>query len=291
MEKQKSNSSLKAVIIILSILLVGSLAWMYKMSTDSEKTEKTLLTEKEQLIEDLKAQKASYDTAIAENTGLKGDLEAERAKIVELLSEVEKSKGDAKSLQKYKNLYIKLKRDHDQLIADNNRLKEENGTLTTQRDSTRGALDESKRFNDTLSVQNEKLSKTVEKAQKLSIVNLHTQPYKERSSGKLIQTDKARRVDVIRISFTIASNEVAPAGDKSYYVQVIDPKNNVAGEKKTEAFDGYSLTYSFITTAAYQGKTLDVNETIKGQDFEKGLYHVNVFDKGTLVANTTFTLK
>lgn len=291
MEKQKSNSSLKAVIIILSILLVGSLAWMYKMSTDSEKTEKTLLTEKEQLIEDLKAQKASYDTAIAENTGLKGDLEAERAKIVELLAEVEKSKGDAKSLQKYKNLYIKLKRDHDQLIAENNKLKEENGTLTTQRDSTRGALDESKRFNDTLSVQNEKLSKTVEKAQKLSIVNLHTQPYKERSSGKLIQTDKARRVDVIRISFTIASNEVAPTGDKSYYVQVIDPKNNVAGEKKTEAFDGYSLTYSFITTAAYQGKTLDVNETIKGEDFAKGLYTVNVFDKGTLVANTTFTLK
>ncbi|WP_116788205.1 hypothetical protein [Flavobacterium psychrotrophum] len=291
MEKQKSNSSLKAVIIILSILLVGSLAWMYKMSTDSEKTEKTLLTEKDQLIEDLKAQKASYDAAIADNTGLKGDLEAERAKIVELLAEVEKSKGDAKSLQKYKNLYIKLKRDHDQLIADNNKLKEENGVLTTQRDSTRGALDESKRFNDTLSVQNEKLSKTVEKAQKLSIVNLHTQPYKERSSGKLIQTDKARRVDVIKISFTIASNEVAPTGDKSYYVQVIDPKNNVAGEKKTEAFDGYSLTYSFITTASYQGKTLDVNETIKGQDFEKGLYTVNVFDKGTLVANTTFTLK
>lgn len=291
MEKQKSNSSLKAVIIILSILLVGSLTWMYKMSTDSEKTEKTLLTEKEQLIEDLKAQKASYDAAIADNTGLKGDLEAERAKIVELLAEVEKSKGDAKSLQKYKNLYVKLKRDHDQLIADNNKLKEENGVLTTQRDSTRGALDESKRFNDTLSVQNEKLSKTVEKAQKLSIVNLHTQPYKERSSGKLIQTDKARRVDVIKISFTIASNEVAPTGDKSYYVQVIDPKNNVAGEKKTEAFDGYSLTYSFITTASYQGKTLDVNETIKGQDFEKGLYTVNVFDKGTLVANTTFTLK
>jgi len=291
MEKQKSNSSLKAVIIILSILLVGSLAWMYKMSTDSEKTEKTLLTEKEQLIEDLKAQKASYDAAIAENTGLKGDLEAERAKIVELLGEVEKSKGDAASMAKYKGLYVKLKREHDALIAENNKLKEENGMLTTQRDSTRGALDESKRYNDTLTVQNDNLSKTVEKAQKLSIVNLRTQPYKERSSGKLVQTDKARKVDVIRISFTIASNEVAPTGDKMYYVQVIDPKNNVAGEKKTESFDGYSLTYSFITTAAYQGKTLDVNETIKGQDFPKGLYQVNVFDKGTLVSNTSFTLK
>lgn len=291
MEKQKSNSNLKAVIIILSILLVGSLAWMYRMSTNSEKTEKTLLTEKEQLIEDLKAQKASYDAAIAENTGLKGDLEAERAKIVELLGEVEKSKGDAASMAKYKTLYVKLKREHDALIAENNKLKEENGILTVQRDSTRGALDESKRYNDTLTSQNDNLSKTVEKAQKLSIVNLHTQPYKERSSGKLVQTDKARRVDVIRISFTIASNEVAPTGDKTYYVQVIDPKNNVAGEKKTEAFDGYSLTYSFITTAAYQGKTLDVSEKIKGEDFAKGLYQVNVFDKGTLVANTSFTLK
>ena len=152
-------------------------------------------------------------------------------------------------------------------------------------------MDESRRFNDTLVNQNENLSKTVEKASKLQILNLHIQPYKERSSGKLVQTDKAKRVDVVRVTFTIAANEVAQAGNKTYYVQVIDPKNNVIGEKATEVFGDYTLTYSFITNAIYENKTTVVNETISGKDFAKGLYHVNVFDKGQLVGNTTFNLR
>jgi len=291
MENQKSNSSLKAIIVVLAILLVGSLAYMYKMSTDSETTEKTLLSEKDQLVRDLEEKKASYDAAIADNSALKGDLEAERAKIEELLAEVKKSKGDAASLARYKNQYIKLKREYDELIAQNNSLKEQNASLTTQRDSTATALGESKRYNDTLVGQNEKLSKTVEKAAKLQLLNLHIQPYKERSSGKLIQTDKASRVDVVKVSFTIAANEVAAAGNKTYYVQVIDPKNNVIGDKATEAFGDQSLTYSFITNAIYDNKTMEVKETISGKDFAKGLYSVNVFDKGQLVGSTTFNLR
>ena len=294
MENQKSNSSLKAIIVVLSILLVGSLAFMYKMSTDKDEVQSELdktITTKGELEAELKDKIASYDAAIAENTGLKGELEAERAKIVDLLAQVEKSKGDAASLNKFKNDYRRLKRDYDELMAQNNKLKEENANLTTQRDSTRTALDDSKRYNDTLVNQNDNLSKTVEKAQKLQIINVHTQPYKERSSGKLIQTDKASRVDKVRITFTIAANEVAPAGTRAYYVQIIDPKNNVIGDKANETFGDYNLTYSFITNAAFENKTITVNELISGKDFAKGLYHVNIFDKGQLVANTTFTLK
>lgn len=291
MENQKSNSSLKAIIVVLSILLVGSLAYMYKMSTDSETTEKTLMSEKEKLINDLEATKASYDAAIADNSTLKGDLETERAKIEELLAEVKKSKGDAASLARYKNDYFKLKREQEQLLAENKQLKEQNMTLTTQRDSTVNVLGEARRYNDTLVNQNEKLSKTVAKAAKLTILNLKTQSFKERSSGKLVETEKARRVDVLKISFTIAGNEVAQSGNKTYYVQIIDSKNNVIGEKATEAFGDQSLTYSFITNAIYENKTMNVSETVSGKDFAKGLYHVNVFDKGQLVADTTFTLK
>jgi len=291
MESQKSNSSLKAIIVVLAILLVGSLTYMYKMSTDSEKIEKGYLSEKDKLVNDLEAAKESYDAAIAENSGLKGDLETERAKIVELLEKVKKADGTSASLRHYKTDYIKLKREHDELIAQVKKLKEENGNLTTQRDSSRTALDESKRYIDTLATKNDNLSKTVEKAQKLSLVNLKAQSFKERSSGKLVETEKARRVDVIKISFTIAANEVAQAGDKQYYVQVIDPKNNVIGEKKTISFGDSSLTYSFITNAVYENKNMEISQTVKGEDFAKGLYTVNVFDKGVLVANSTFTLK
>ncbi len=291
MEQQKSNSSLKAIIIILSILLVGSLTYMYKMSTDNEQTEKTLMSDKEALLNDLNAAKASYDAAIAENSGLKTELEAERAKIEQLIAEVQKSKGDIASLRRYKDDYRRLKRDMDNLMAENKKLKGENASLTAERDSTRNALDESRRYNDTLVNQNTDLAKTVEKASKLTILNLRTESFKERSSGKLVATDKASRVDKLKISFTIAANEVAKSGSRMYYVQIIDSKNNVLGEKKTEVFGDYTLTYSFTTNVAYQNKTTEVSEMLPGKDFAKGTYFVNVFDKDQLVANSSFTLR
>lgn len=291
MENQRNNSSLKAIIIVLSILLLGSLGYMYKMSTDNKKNEVKLTTEKDTLLAELNAAKESYDTAIAENSGLKGELEAERAKIEQLIAEVEKSKGDVATLSRFRTDYNRLKRDMDRLMAENNRLKGENANLTTQRDSTMTALGESKTYNDTLVNQNDKLTKTVEKAQKLTILNLKTESFKERSSGKLVSTDKASRVDKLKISFTIAANEVAKAGNRMYYVQIIDSKNNVLGEKKTEVFGDYTLTYSFTTNANFQNKTVDISETLAGKDFAKGAYFVNVFDKDVLVANSSFNLR
>ncbi|WP_417369670.1 hypothetical protein [Flavobacterium beibuense] len=288
MEQQKSNSSLKAIIVILSILLVGSLAYMYKMSTDNEATEKQYISEKDQLLSDLESAKASYDAAIADNSGLKSELEAERAKIEELIAQVKKAEGDVASLQKYKNSYFKLKNEMDNLLAENEELKKQNELLTVERDSTAVALNETRQYNDTLVAQNMKIT---EKASKLSIVNLTAEAFKERSSGKLVATDKARRVDKLKISFTIAANEVAQTGNRMFYVQVIDSKNNVLGEKQTETFGDYTLTYSFVTNAIYENKTVTVTEILSGSDFEKGLYHVNLFDKDKLVANDTFTLR
>jgi hypothetical protein len=46
---------------------------------------------------------------------------------------------------------------------------------------------------------------------------MKTSAYKVRNSGKQIETDKARRADVLKISFTIAENQIAKSGDKVYY--------------------------------------------------------------------------
>ncbi|RYJ42527.1 hypothetical protein NU09_2313 [Flavobacterium beibuense] len=264
---------------------------MYKMSTDNEATEKQYISEKDGLIADLEAEKARYENVVAENADIKAQIETAKANIDDLIAQLKKSKGDNASLQKYKNDYFRLKREMDNLIAENKRLTEENQSLTMERDSTIVVLDDTRKYNDTLVSQNEKLSKTVEKASKLSIVNLKAEAFKERSSGKLVATDKARRVDKLKITFTIAANEVAQTGNRMFYVQVIDSKNNVLGEKQTETFGDYTLTYSFITNAIYENKSIIVSEILSGDNFEKGLYHVNLFDKDQLVANATFTLK
>jgi uncharacterized membrane protein len=291
MENQNSNSKLKAIIVILAILLAGSLAYMYKMSSDAKTTQTTLVSDKEAVMKDLQALKATYDTAIAENNSMSDELIAEREKVVKLMAQLQKSKGDAAALSKYRNQARELEGKMKTLMVEVDSLKKENAGLVVERDSTVKVLGEQKKFNDTLVVQNKNLAETVEKGSQLTVMNLRTQAIKERKSGKQIDTDKASRADKLKICFSIAENKIAKSGDKKYYIQVIDAKNNVLGEKQTETFGANTLTYSFTTTVSYENKSVDVCEFLAGKDFEKGTYFVNIFDKGELVSKTSFNLR
>lgn len=292
MENPKNNnSSLKAVIAVLAVLLIGSLVYIFKLSSDTEvvKTElTTTMTEKESVMKDLQELKATYDAAIAENTSMSDELIQERDKVVALMDDLNKSKGD---VSKYRSQVQAMQSKMKTLVAENDELKKQNGVLTTQRDSTIVVLGESKKYNEVLVGQNEELAKTVEKGSKLSVLNTKTSAYKLKSSGKQIETDKASRADVLKVSFTIAENQIAKSGDKTYYVQVIDAKNNVLGEKKTESFGENTLTYSFKTTVKYENKTVLVSEDLPGKDFAKGTYFINVFDNDELVSKTSFSLR
>jgi cell division protein FtsB len=292
MENPKNNnSSLKAVIAVLAVLLIGSLVYIFKLSSDTDvvKTElTTTLTEKESVMKDLQELKATYDAAIAENTSMSDELIQERDKVVALMDDLNKTKGD---VSKYRNQVVGMQTKMKTLVAENDELKKQNGVLTVQRDSTIVVLGESKKFNEVLVGQNEELAKTVEKGAKLSILNTKTAAYKLKSSGKQVETDKASRADVLKVSFTIAENQIAKSGDKTYYIQVIDAKNNVLGDKKTETFGDNTLTYSFKTTVQYENKTVNVSEDLPGKDFAKGTYFINVFDNDELVSKTSFSLR
>jgi myosin heavy subunit len=294
MENQKSNSSLKAIILILALLLLGSLFYIFKLTTDTQNLETKVTavsTEKDNVIKDLQELKATYDAAIAENTSMSDELIAEREKVVQLMAQLEKAKGDAGALKKYKDQYKALETKMKALMMEVETLKGENQKLAKNLDSTAVVLQDSKNYNQVLVGQNEQLSKTVEKASKLSVLNLKTAAYKQKNSGKQIETDKASRADILKINFTIAENAVAKSGDKNYYVQIIDSKSNVLGDKETVSFGSQSLTYSFIAKVKYENKTVDVSQDLPGKSFEKGTYFVNIFDKGELVSKSSFTLR
>lgn len=293
-QQKNSSSSLKAIIAVLAVLLIGSLVYIFKTTSDAKAMQTELtktVTEKESVVKNLQDLKTTYDAAIAENTSMSDELIKERDKVVKLIEEVKKSKGDVASLSKYKTQFVKLQSDMKVLMTENEGLKKQNTTLTTQRDSTVTVLGQSKKYNEVLVGQNEELSKTVEKGSKLTVLNMKTAAYKVRSSGKQIETERAGRANMLKISFTIAENQIAKSGDKVYYVQVIDSKNNVLGDKKTETFGDKSLTYSFVSNVKYENKTVEVSEDLPGKNFEKGTYYVNVFDKDEIVSKTSFTLK
>ena len=84
------------------------------------------------------------------------------------------------------------------------------------------------------------------------------------------------------------------AGDQELYVQVIDPNNNTLGLNEQITFDEKILNYSIISKFNYENDNLNICEFVasKGDDnFEKGRYVVNVFNKKDLVSTSEFTLQ
>lgn len=294
MENSKQNSNSKIAIIILSLLLIASIFYNFKLSNDTQTLTNVVAetkTEKDKVLQSLDNLKATYDTAIADKSAMSDELIVERDKVILLIADLKKSKNNAAALQGFKNRYFALESKMKDLIAENDNLKSQNGTLTIQRDSVQVANTVAVKANESLSAQNGELSKTIVKAQKLSVLNLKTVALKQKSSGKQIGTEKASRADILKISFTIAENTVATPGDKTYNVQVIDANNNVLGEKKIENYGEKSLTYSFTKTVNYDNKTVDIVEDLPVKDITGGTYYVNVFDKGELVSKTSFVLK
>lgn len=288
--KQPSNQ--KIIIGILALLLVGLAIFSGALYSEKNENEQILTKEKQQVLADLNALTLQYDEVIADNKIVNDDLIDARERIDNLVDSLTNSQSSVKDLIGYKNLYIKLKKEKELLFEENERLRIENTSLTATLDSTSIQLYETKLFSDALLDQNKTLTDVVKNASYLQVLGLDAVGVIERSSGKLIPTERARRSDKLKVCFMIAKNDLVESGDKALYVQVIDPKNNVLGLNNELVFNEDVLNYSLISSFNYENNNLDICEYISSDEkFETGNYTVNIFNKNALLSSTTLTLK
>ena len=294
MTNTTSNTGLKVALGILIALFLGTGFYTSKLYNDKKENEAQLTKEKQMVMDDLSAMAAQYDAAISENEVKNDQLLDAKERIQGLIDSLNTSQASNSTLRRYRQKFFNLQKEMDVLLAQNDELRVENSLLATTLDSTRVQLAERNVFTDSLLVQNTQLATVVENASVLSAVGLKGFGVIERSSGKLIPTERATRSDKIRVCFTVAKNNLVEAGDQELYVQVIDPKNNVIGVNEQIQFGEETLNYSVVSKFNYEQRNLNICEFVAAKDkngFEKGRYVVNVFNKKDLVSTSDFTLK
>ncbi|MDU8886199.1 chromosome partitioning protein ParA [Yeosuana sp. MJ-SS3] len=294
MENNKSNTGLKVALGIALALFVITGIYTFDLMKDKKDTEAQLMEEKQLVMNDLNNMAKQYDIAIGENEVANQNLVEARERIQGLMDSLKISETNVRSLWRYKQKYTALQQEMDVLLAQNDSLRVENSYLATSLDSTKVRLEERTMFTDSLLVQNTALAEVVDNAAVLTTVGLKGFGVIERSSGKLIPTERASRTDKLRVCFTVAKNGLVQAGDQELYIQVIDPNNNVLGANEQVAFESQTLNYSLISKFNYENTNLNVCEFVasKGNsDFAKGRYTVNVFNERDLVSSSEFTLK
>ena len=294
MENNSNSKStgLKIALGILLALFLGTGFYTSKLYNDKKETEATLVKEKQQVMTDLNNMAKQYDIVIGENEAANQDLVQARGRIQGLMDSLQVSQNSLSSLWQYKKKYLSLQEEMNALLTENDKLKIQNSMLSTTLDSTNVKLAERTMFTDSLLIQNTEISNVLESAAVLQTVGLKAFGVIERSSGKLIPTERASRSDKIRVCYTVAKNSLVGAGDKELYVQVTDSKGNILGANEQVTVGSEMINYSLVSKFNYENRSLNICEFVPPSgDFNQGSYTVNIYNKKEMVSTTEFTLK
>lgn len=146
----------------------------------------------------------------------------------------------------------------------------------------------------------EKKDELLNHASKLSLSNFILRSYKVKSSGREIETDKASRINKVKMTFDINTNLVAPSGNRELFIVVYKPDGNIAhfDNRPTGSFmsGNRNLIYSDKMVIPYtRGKERNVEMIWDNHEFKKGDYIIEVFEKMqtdiVLIGKTTKNLE
>ena len=305
MINNKNIFKLTTFIEVLFVLLAGSIGYVVGSASSSNNSTSSGNQPKvsEKLAKEVEDLKSLYDDKINEKAVSYKELESQKETISKLVNDLETTKNDANALKKYKdeyqNLESKMKILVDEIIVLNGK-KNGVSTKSSKNYSLKNGSNNktnSKKIND-LEKNNpiEKRTTLVsDLPKKESFSNIIVSNVKSTAlniiKDKAVETNLANKSKEIKVTFTLDENPTAKPEEKTYYIQIINSKNNVIGKHITEFFDDESLTYSIATKAKYNNTKLEISENLSCTTFEKGTYNIFIFDRNVMVGSSTFTLK
>jgi len=291
--QSNNNNRAKILIGLLVVLLVSLAGYTYTLIQQNKETVLFLEADKAEVQKELEALVVSYNEILQDNKLKDKDLIAARDRIIVLLDSVKDYKANLSIITRYKAQVKGLKNERTQLFKRADSLLVVTQRLAVEKDSTTAVLIKTIKVVDSVTTANTQLFNSLEKGALIGISNLDATAIIVRKGGKIKETKRATRADKIRVCYTIAPNTLAQAGDRVLYVQVINPDNNIIGDKSNITFGQDLLTYSKSESVFYENQALDVCAIVgsTGQDVLKGLYTINIFDAQRQIGSTTLMLK
>ncbi|MAN26884.1 MULTISPECIES: hypothetical protein [Mesonia] len=292
MSEKKKENILK---ILIGVLLAGLVIMLvYTFSFHSEKNENIKFLEEEKVFlqKELEGIQRAYDSLELDNASLKQNLKKEQQRISQLIDSIEQMEQDYFQLKKYRLQADQLKMEKQRLLSHIHKLSKENEKLKTAIDSTNQILQTTQKKTDSIYQKNEELQQKINEASIIKLSNIQGQGVTVKNDGEINIINKASRIEKIRVCFTINESKLAEEGEKQLYIQVINPKNNLIGEKKKKKFNEKELYYSAMAVINYHKIDTDACALINiaKEKAVEGKYIVHVFQDDILLASETFML-
>ena len=292
MEKKKI---IIAASILAAIILIGGFGYLYYRLRQTNAQNEEMLKLAEMDKKEMENEYAQFAHQYSEmktqinNDSLIAQLDKEQQRTEELLAELKRVKSsDAAEIKKKKKELATVRAIMRNYIFEIDSLNRLNQELMTENQQVKERYSQATQTITTLTTEKESLSDKVAIASQLDATSISV--VGENKRGK--KAKKIKDVKKFVISFVIAKNITAQAGNRSIYVRITKPTNETLTNGGTFQYENRTLEYSIKKDIEYNGEATpitvywDVNEFLSA-----GTYRVSIFADGHNIGNSSFSYK
>jgi predicted nuclease with TOPRIM domain len=296
--------------IIIGVLAAGLLGtWGYFLLDNNKKKEEIQVKSAE--VETVSDARDSVQTAyndaltrldslVGSNNSLTGQLTERQTDIVKLKNQinaiVRNKNASAADLAKARTLISSLNDKINGLEAEVARLMGENQQLAANNTVLTGERSRLTTELQTTTQQKEELSQKVDVGSTFAVSNLNIKGIDEKGNGKEKETDKAKKVNKLVVSFDIA-NRIAQSGPADLYVVVTGPDGQVIsnpslGSGMLATRDDGERGFTAKKSIEYeQGTNQTISVPLRQDKFQTGDYKIEVYHNGFKIAEGLRSLR
>ena len=320
------NNSKQRIIAIAAVIIVALLAGnayllFNKMSQDTQITaQASEIDEQEKLKAELEKQYYESLSELEEmktnNEDLNKMIEEQQAELKDQKDRVSRLLRDSKNLKSARSEMANMQTQLDGYITQLNDLKEQNVQLADANNQLAGERDQlqtdittlGEEYQTTkatlvsekeeLTSKNVNLSKTVVRASVINVQGVNVEGLKLKNSGKAKETDRADKVQQLKVCFNTTENAVAKPGKEQFYVRIINPTGETLAieEMGSGIMSGSDskeqIRYTKVKEYDYSNDETQLCFLWEPKvAFEAGTYNVEVYNKGYISGRGSFTFK
>ena len=244
-----------AAIIVAVVLLCITIFFISKSSEQVtqvavfEEQNADLKNELDSIMREYEAMKSQYGSLNAKLSEKDSVIWAHAEEIQKLIA----SQADYRRIKKKLELLQNQGKEYVTLLDS---LYKENKKLTEENTEIKQRVSRLSKEKEELSQEKEVLEEKVTIASKLKAYNVSLRGMAVKSGGKKEdETDKAKKVKKLRVTFTLSENELIPAGELNLYCRISLPDGRVLMLGKGDGYsftnDGKLLQYTIKTAVNY----------------------------------------
>lgn len=288
-----NNKKFIAVIILLLLIIGGVSYYALRQKQENKEMQQLYDVEKEEMENEYSTFATQYDELQVQidNDSIREKLEAEKLKTQRLLEELRQVKtSDANEIMRLKKELKTVRAVLRSYIVQIDSLNRINEALTTENRQVKQQYHEATRQINTLSQEKKDLSERVTLASQLDATSIVVTPKNKRGKAE----NKVDKVKNIAISFTIVKNITAKTGERTLYIRLTKPDNEVLTKNASATFpyENKNLTYSIKKYIEYTGEEQNVTVYWDVEEYlPAGTYHVYIFADGTMIGQQAFNMK